>query len=134
MDEHPLMQYLDFTYSSFGQPESRERILKVPVREFHVAEGFPNISHETIFKNGFLILENVQSSIRTVYEYATTDRDEFKPSYTIDDGPFSDDQIHGNLYEIDLSGPSYAPDGWVEWEVVAENVSIEGGEIIRVFE
>ncbi|MCI0710430.1 MAG: hypothetical protein L0154_09740 [Chloroflexi bacterium] len=130
LNEHPLMKFLDFTYSSFGQPRVQDDKLIIPVREFSVTKDFPGFQFDTIFEDGFLVLEGVQSSKRTIAEYATPEGNEFKPSYSVEDGPFLSSPKEPSLF--DLSGPGYDPHGWVEWIIIAENIRVVGGEIIKV--
>lgn len=132
--EHPFMQYLDFTYSSFGKPEIGDAKLRIPALEFSVTKGFPNLQFETIFKNGYIILEGVKSSRREISEYKTHENHEFLPAYTVTDGPFHGVSKASKLYEFDLGGHSYNPRGWIEWIVIAENIAIEGEEILKVFD
>ena len=129
IEEHPLSEYLDFGYSSFGQPEVGASTIRVPIREFSVAKGFPGVEQSVIYKQGALIFEGVKSSIRMVREYKTPKADSFKPEYTIthDDFVETDEEV----YLFYLGGYSYDPFGWVEWDILAANVRIEeGGETI----
>lgn len=134
MQEHPLMEYLDFTYSTFGAPEVTGRILRVPAREVSVTKDFPNMQHDTIYETCFVILKGVQSSERTVRETEEPGSRRFKPAYTVEDIPFSSDLPPGELYEFDLSGHCYDPPGWwFSWFVIAQDIDIEGGEIRKIF-
>lgn len=155
-DEHPLMDYLRIWDSFLGKPKIQDNTIEVEIRNFHVLKEFPGFQYETIFKTGRLTLTGVQSSKRKIQEYIVSERKEFhlfngtvhlerqfdkyksseplefKPSYSIDDGPFP--ETSGQKYLFDLSTYSFDPYAWVEWEVIAESIEVEGGEILKVFD
>ena len=130
--EHPLTEHLDFTYSSFGKPKIAETEIKLPVREFSVSKGFPGHERGVIYSQGTLVFEGVFSSVRTISEYETPEGKSFKATYTITDGPFA--EVHDETYLFYVGGFSYDPHGWVEWDILAVNVRIEGGEVNKVFD
>lgn len=120
--EHPLAEYLDFTFSFFGKPEIRNSEIKVPIRDFSVLRGFPGFEQSRVYKQGSLVFEGVISSVRMIQEYKPGRTDDFKPAYTITDGPF--DEVHEEAYLFYLGGYSYDPLGWVEWDIIAVSVCV----------
>jgi hypothetical protein len=132
LEEHPLMEYLDFTYSSLGQPTIQDDTITIPVREITVSKGFMGFQFDTIFKDALIILKGVQSSKREIAEYKSSEKDEFNPSYMVEDEISVNST--GKLYLFDLSAFSYDPSGWVEWTIIAGNIDVEGGEILKVFD
>ena len=120
LNEHPLAQYLDFTFSSFGKPEidvEQGRIV-LPVREFKVYAGFPDYEKSAIVLDGDLIFEGVVSSIREILE----DENPEQKSYKIDDGKFP--APNGQSYKFYIGNFTYDPPGWIEWHIEAVTVTV----------
>lgn len=127
-----LMRCLDLWDCSIGKPEIHDNMIRVPARDFRVYKEFPGFQHQTIFKNGFLIFGGVQSSKRMITEYSNPEGTEFKPSYVIEDGPFP--PTSGKKYLFELGIFSYDPYGQVDWDMIAETVEVEGGEMLEIIE
>jgi len=126
MKEHPSQYYLDFTYSSYGEPTITKSSIRVPVREFWVEKGFPEYHQDTYYPAGFVIFEEVASSVRKIYEYTSPERKEYKPVQIIEDGPFAEVKETGFLCNI--SGIFYISNAWIEWEIMAARILIESEE------
>lgn len=126
--EHPLMKYLHLGYSSWGKPLVEGKTLIIPVRELLVEKGFPGFKHSIKFSLAHIILTGVSSSKREITE--SLGKNKFKETYVIIDIA-SEDRI--GKYFFDLSNPCYEPFGWVEWEVLADDIDVEGIEIMKEF-
>lgn len=122
--EHPNQDFLDFTYSQYGDPEITKSTIRVPVKEFWVLKGFPEHDQDTYYKHGIVIYEDVVSSVRKIHEYASPERKEFKSEYVIKDGPFS--VVEKEAYPCHLSGILEPQNAWIDWEIIAASIRIEG--------
>jgi hypothetical protein len=129
-EEHPLTEYLDFTFSSFGNPliEQKNAQIILPVREFKVYSGFPGYDKDVIVLEGNIIFEQVVNSVRSIREIddeATADlgRTQYKDLYRLDDGPFP--KVSGNPFSFYIGGPTYDPPGWVEWDIDIVEIKVE---------
>ena len=123
---YPEFEYLDFTYSSFGKPEIKSATIRVPVRDFLVVTGFTGYEHDVFYKRGVLAFTNVFRSQRRLFELVAPGSKEFKPSYTITDGPFP--EVNQKLFLFYLGGPMDDPPGWIEWYILAPSVQVEDAE------
>ena len=133
MEEHPLRDYLDFTYSTFSRPRIEIATSTVKVKELLITKGFPNFDRSTLFEEADLILSGVVSSKRKIQDYTLSSNDS-KSIYIIDDGPFPDEHLSGNVYFFETGGPSDDPDGWFEWEAIITHINVEGITIAKIFD
>ncbi len=129
--DHPLSEYFDFTYSKFGKPEIAGTAIKVPVYEFTVNKGFPGIQTATLYEHGILKFNGVVSSVRIIREFDDATQGSFKLPVTEEYQNITEgNEQSGNFY---LGGFSSDPPGWVEWNIVAGSVQLEGGKIKKTF-
>ncbi len=121
--EHPSYDYLDFTYSSYGEFDIHRDYIRVRIYNFWVLAGFPNYERDVFFEEGFIIFHNVISSKRTISEYIDQDREVMKPSYILND--YQHDSDSHNAYPCYLSGVFLTLNAWVDWDIVAKTITIE---------
>lgn len=120
--EHPLYDYLDFTYCSYGTPQIESSTISVPVHELWVLAGFPGYIQDTYFKECNVVFEGIVSSRRTVSEYADNSRTTIRQTYVVEDGPFS--PTTEEAYPCLISGLFPSFNAWIEWEIQATSIII----------
>lgn len=120
---HQSDEYFDFTTSYFGTPEISESTIQMPVYEFGVAKGYPGYTQDAYYDYCILVYEDVVRSIRTIYEYTTPERTDFKAKKIITDGPFV--QVDKQVYLFGVTGVFVDLNAYVDWEIVAVSVRIE---------
>ncbi len=120
--EHPLYDYLDFTYCSYGTPQIESSTIRVPIHELWVLAGFPGYAEDTYYNECTIVFEGINSSKRTVSEYADHNRTTIRRTYIVEDGPFL--STTGESYPCLISGVFPSLNAWIEWEIQASNIII----------
>lgn len=121
--EHPDFEYLDFTYSSYGEPTITDAYIRVPVRELWVLKGFPDHEQDTYYLTGSVVFEGIARSRRRISEYTSLARQEFKAECIVEDGPFAEVNI-AEVYSCYIVGVFYVSNTWVDWDIIAARVRI----------
>lgn len=128
-EEHPLTEYLDFTFSKFGRPSihSDDGKIVLPVLDFKIYAGFPSYDELVLVAEGEIIFEKVNNLVREVREIdqgssAKAKKTLYKEAYRIDDGLFP--EISDKPYSFYIGGFSFDPIGWIEWELDIVNVDV----------
>lgn len=123
LDAHPDWDYVDVTDSRFGPPMIDGSTVRVPVRELVVGAGFPGYEYAQLHSQCTLVFTGVVKSVRHIGEYADRSQRTFKPSYTVDDGPFPESRAR--VFRFHVGDWSYKPRASISWEIIAERVHIE---------
>jgi hypothetical protein len=126
LPEHPDFERLDFTHSKIGRPQIAKQSIRVRVRHLWVFKGFPGYDQEKLFKEATVVIEGVMSSERELDLYIPGTGKLSGMRETIVDGPFA--EVKEPVFSMYCGGPSYDPEAWVEWYIVAASVRVEDGE------
>lgn len=129
-EEHPFTEYLDFSFSSFGNPSVDQKNAQIilPVREFKVYSGFPGYDTDIIVLEGNIIFEGVINSVRSIREIdqnsaSSLDRTRYRDMYRVDDGPFPNGGE--GAFSFYIGGYMHDPLGWVEWDIDLVEIKVD---------
>ena len=124
--------YFENIFSSdchLSDPKITDARLVVCVRDIGVIAGHPlyeKIGHSAIrfFRNGHLIFDGVEASLRELTEFIGNPKDRvFSEPRLIKDGPFPKRSQPTMVFRFE--GAPNLPYSWVDWTVIAASFSLE---------
>lgn len=125
LSAHPYHSRLDMTYSVYDKLLFNPTTIKIWLRDLLVGRGFPSFSYSANFKEACLIITGVQFAQRKSYISSV------KKTVIVQEASYP--RQSGLLFYFNLANPCSDPPGFIELEIVAKNIHVEGITLPKVY-